>query len=73
MCPTCEDTMQSIGHLIYWCPRCGTVSVRNGASYVPAIIGRCRMFAKEAGMSTQTAQVWKQFGLDEIQTRERKE
>ncbi len=35
-CVTCDHTMQRVGNLTYWCPRCGTIKVhedsQNGIS-----------------------------------------
>jgi len=54
-CPTCDHTMQSIGHAEgrshYWCPRCGTLrSTAEGGfdtDEAPKLVERCRKYRDE--------------------------
>lgn len=66
-CPTCDHTMQAVGHetnmptsYIYWCPRCGTMKsdATDDATGVgvPSLVDRCVEFGgtlsdSDAGVS----------------------
>ncbi len=79
-CPTCDHTMNGIGHGLFWCPRCGTLKRANttvGASEAPKLVERCRLF--ELGFQPQRllgvvdpkeaqwqmAQAWHRLGIAE--------
>jgi hypothetical protein len=66
-CPTCDHTLDGIGHGMFHCPRCGTlVSHPRLLLVVPSLISRCRRFSHEC-----LAQVpllhdrWKSIGIAE--------
>lgn len=52
-CPACSHTQQKVGDLIFWCPRCGTLTGDGGKTGVtqfwlhqePKLVERCRAFA----------------------------
>lgn len=58
-CPTCDHTMESIGHIaaqrVFRCGRCGTVKIEtytgkpddwNHVVYVPKLVERCRPYER---------------------------
>lgn len=64
-CPTCDHTMQSLRHEMFWCPRCGTFKHEvSGHIYVPKLVDRCRSFI---GCITdrQFLSFWRECGLSE--------
>lgn len=52
-CPTCDHTMHNIGCCLhsglpfFWCPRCGTLKPCDSEAAEPALVARCRDFARE--------------------------
>lgn len=46
-CPTCDHTLQCVGQFIsskvcHWCPRCGTLQLRDELPARPCLVDRCR-------------------------------
>lgn len=43
-CPTCDHTMHGVGHGVFHCPRCGTLTgcYADGSASVPSLVGRVR-------------------------------
>lgn len=41
MCETCGHTMQRLGDITYWCPRCGTLKTKDAVpEYEPPALAR---------------------------------
>lgn len=67
-CPSCDHTMQGLGHGAMWCPRCGTTKTEAGTFYTPALVSRCRSFAESLfglGASHWARHEWKKLGIAE--------
>jgi hypothetical protein len=71
-CPTCDHTIESIGHNWFHCPRCGTVVLkipsRPDSVYVPKLVERCRQFEPALDteeVSNRVARLWHTFGISE--------
>lgn len=65
-CPTCEHTMQKLGDY-FWCPRCGTVQASFGypEPEAPALVQRCRDFAKAREATLCIEGDWTRLGISE--------
>jgi hypothetical protein len=68
VCPTCDHTLQSLGHGLFHCPRCGTLvgSQADGSADVPALVKRCRGFQREfRGSVEYHTTLWIRLGIHE--------
>ena len=78
-CPTCGHDLEYAGTPEpdspypqeridnYWCPRCGTLSMRGGGADVPKLVERCREYERqriENGLSADRHE-WKRLGIAE--------
>lgn len=72
-CPTCDYTMQGIGHHSFWCPRCGTLKAEDpglGTDLVerPMLVDRCRNFQNNCpsmvNIAGRTYEAWNQLGIE---------
>jgi hypothetical protein len=67
-CPTCDHTLEGIGHGMFHCPRCGTLinCPADGAIHVPALVARCRMFEPRLqDLCKSIVESWCRLGIEE--------
>lgn len=65
-CPTCDHTLNGIGHGMFHCPRCGTLTncQVEGAVTVPSLVERVRRFGREAPFG-DWGPIWHRVGIQE--------
>lgn len=68
-CPTCDHTMRHIIEGLWWCGRCGTITVieedETESSEAPKLVERCRKFEHEQLCEPPYPTVWRTMGIAE--------
>lgn len=53
-CPNCQHTLQSVGPLRFWCPRCGTIQMED-SNEMPSVIAVLTLLIQALDGNHETA------------------